>query len=79
MQVLTSRQIAESMVHAYPYIAVVEILLDTLAELRGEPSKDDIAAMAPLNPMLAQWEDFVEYVAQLDRVPLNHGHVPVLL
>ena len=50
--------------HAYPYLAIVEHMLDTLAELRGEPSKDQIVEMAPLNPMTAEWEEFIKYHAQ---------------
>ncbi len=77
MQVLSSNQLAEAMVSAYPYIAVVETLLDTLAEDRGEPSKDEIVAVAPLNPMATEWEEFVKYVAQFDNGNLFE-YVPVL-
>lgn len=65
------------MVHAYPYVAVVETLLDTLAEQRGEPSKDDIVAVAHLNPMAADWDDFVHYCAQFDHSACS-DYVPVL-
>ena len=77
MQVLSSRQLAEAMVHAYPYVAVVETLLDTLAEQRGEPSKDDIVAIAHLNPMASEWDDFVLYVSQFDHNTC-YDYVPVL-
>lgn len=65
------------MVHAYPYIAVVETLLDTLAEDRGAPTKDEIVAAACLNPMAAEWAEFVEYVARFDSGTW-YQYVPVL-
>ena len=48
VQVLSSQQLSEAMVHGYPYIAVVETLLDTLADDLGAPSKDQIVAAAPV-------------------------------
>lgn len=75
--VLSSQQLSEAMVHAYPYIAVVETLLDTLADDRGAPSKDQIVAAAPKNPMTAEWEVFVQYVAKFDNGTW-YEYVPVL-
>lgn len=75
--VLSSQQLSEAMVHAYPYIAVVETLLDTLAEDRGAPTKDEIVAAACLNPMTAEWAEFVEYVARFDSGTW-YQYVPVL-
>ena len=77
MQVLSSRQLSEAMVHAYPYIAVVETLLDTLADQRGEPSKDSIVAAAHLHPMIQEWQDFIHYVSQFDQ-SCCYDYVPVL-
>ena len=79
-QVLTTRQVAEGMVHAYPYLAVVEDMLDTLAELRGELSKDQIVKLAPLNPMIAEWEEFIKYHADISthtNPSLWDDHIPV--
>ena len=82
LQVLTTRQLAEGMVHAYPCLAIVETMLDTLAELRGEPSKDQIVETAPLNPMTAEWEKFVNYHAQFSTYTTTPSrfddYIPVL-
>lgn len=77
IQVLSTNQLSEAMVHAYPHIAVVETLLDTLAENRGEPTKGDIVAVACLNPMAAEWDDFVTYAMQFDTGQF-YEYVPVL-
>ncbi|DBA80153.1 TPA: hypothetical protein ACH3X2_007626 [Trebouxia sp. C0005] len=75
--VLSSRQLSEAMVHAYPHIAVVETLLETLADDKGAPSKDQIVAAAPMNPMTAEWEAFLQYVAKFDSGTW-YEYVPVL-
>ncbi len=77
MQVLSSQQLSEAMVRAYPYVAVVETLLDTLADDMGAPSKDQIVAAAPMSPMTAEWEVFVQYVAKFDSGTW-YEYVPVL-
>ncbi|DBA77180.1 hypothetical protein WJX77_005431 [Trebouxia sp. C0004] len=70
------RGLSEAMVHAYPYVAVVETLLDTLADNMGAPGKDQIEAAAPINPMTAEWEMFVQYAAKFDSGTW-YEHVPV--
>ncbi|KAA6420552.1 MAG: hypothetical protein FRX49_09713 [Trebouxia sp. A1-2] len=58
-QVLSSRQLALVMVHAYPYMPITEPFLDTLAANHGYPSNPAVASTAA--PMVAEWRDFDVY------------------
>lgn len=40
---------------------LIEILLDTIAAQAGYPSRQEIEAAAPLDPLTADWEMFGEY------------------
>ncbi|KAL0019409.1 hypothetical protein WJX77_010507 [Trebouxia sp. C0004] len=57
--VLSVRQLALVMVHAYPYMPILEPFLDTLAANHGYPSNSDVASTAA--PMMAEWRDFDAY------------------
>ncbi|DBA66746.1 hypothetical protein WJX79_006795 [Trebouxia sp. C0005] len=57
--VLSSRQLALVMVHAYPYMPITEPFLDTLAANHGYPSNPAVASTAA--PMVAEWRDFDVY------------------
>ena len=77
LQVLTTEQVAEAILQSYPYIAVSETLLDTLAALRGEPTKEEIVTAAQLKPQPSEWHHFVQYVQQFERRHI-HEYLPVL-
>lgn len=57
--VLSVRQLALVMVHAYPYMPILEPFLDTLAANHGYPSNSDVASTAAA--MVAEWRDFDVY------------------
>ncbi|KAL0044756.1 hypothetical protein WJX82_008434 [Trebouxia sp. C0006] len=57
--VLSVRQLALVMVHAYPYMPILEPFLDTLAANQGYPTNSDVASTAA--PMVAEWRDFDVY------------------
>jgi len=59
VQVLSVRQLALVMVHAYPYMPILEPFLDTLAANQGYPTNSDVASTAA--PMVAEWRDFDVY------------------
>lgn len=75
------------MVHAYPYMPIMEHFLDTLAGHAGCPSNPDITSTA--DAMTADWQDFDVYskyvhdhMFAMERtlyVPLSqhtHAHMP---
>ena len=61
LQLLSTRQSADIIVHSYPYMPVTEILLDSIAAQAGYPSRQQMEAAAPLDPLTADWEMFGEY------------------
>lgn len=61
LQLLSTRQSADIIVHSYPYMPLSEILLDTIAAQAGYPSRQEIEAAAHLDPFTADWEMFGEY------------------
>ncbi len=60
-QVLTLQQTAENLVHAYPHIGSMEVMLEVLADQRGEPSKEQLVEYAQTNPMEAEWKRLIRY------------------
>ena len=75
------------MVHAYPYMPILEPFLDTLAGHAGQPSNPDITSTA--DAMTADWQDFDVYskyihdhMFTMERtvyIPLSqhvHAHTP---
>lgn len=70
-QVLSTRQLADVVVHSYPYMCIMETLLDTIATQLGYPSKDDITASAHLDSMAAEWKLFGSYARFIGS---HHSH-----
>ncbi|KAA6421902.1 MAG: hypothetical protein FRX49_08221 [Trebouxia sp. A1-2] len=54
-------QTAENFVHAYPHIGSMEVMLEVLADQRGEPSKEQLVEYAQTNPMEAEWKRLIRY------------------
>ena len=61
LQVLSIKQVAGLLVHAHPFVSSMEPVLELLAEKGQGLSRNDIIAAAALNPMTAEWEQFIEY------------------
>ena len=74
LQLLSTRQSADIIVHSYPYMPVTEILLDTIAAQAGYPSRQEIEAAAPLDALTADWEMFGEY-AKLVASKQTHSYL----
>ena len=47
--------------HAYPHIGSMEVMLEVLADQRGEPSKEQLVEYAQTNPMEAEWKRLIRY------------------
>ena len=62
LQILSRMQAAVWIVHLYPYIPVLEDVLEALAVARLEPSKEDLMVSASEDPLAAEWGEFEEYV-----------------
>ena len=69
-------QVAVWIVHLYPYIPVLEEVLEAVATARHEPSKEDVMAMAEQDPMNAEWAELEEYVEMVVAED-PHAYVPV--
>ena len=67
LQVMSSKQLALVMVHAYPYMPILETLLDTLAVSEGYPSHEEVVASSPADPMTAAWKDFDAYAMYIHK------------
>ena len=74
VQVLTTRQLAEVEVHSYPYMPMMETMLDTIASQLGYPSQEQIMASAHLDPMAAEWQLFGSY-AKFIGSQHSHGYI----
>ncbi|KAL3158665.1 hypothetical protein ABBQ32_011407 [Trebouxia sp. C0010 RCD-2024] len=59
--ILSSKQLALIFVHAYPYMPVLESILDHIAAREGYPVHEEVIASAHSDPMTAAWRDFDEY------------------
>ena len=77
MQVLTTKQLAEMMVHCYPYMPSMEPFIHSLAAEAGHPPKEDIVAAAQTNHMASEWRQFNEY-AKYAATDIFHEHVAFL-
>ena len=75
-QVLSTRQVAEMMVHAYPFVNVHEALLESLATHRQELTKDDIVAAAMTNRMAADYAQLLQY-CEVVGASAYSGHLPI--
>lgn len=59
---MSSKQLALVFVHAYPYIPILEILLNTIATREGYPAPEEVSASAQQGAsMTAAWKDFDVY------------------
>ncbi len=67
MQITSSLQQAVAMVHQYPKAAGYKVLLDVLAQLHNEPTKEQIAEGSGLDDLqlAANWQTVVQYVESL--------------
>lgn len=61
VQTLSTKQLCLVMVHAYPYMPILEPFLDTLAANEGFPDNRDVVALAQSDDMAAEWKDFDAY------------------
>lgn len=77
LQVLTTKQLAEMMVHCYPYMPSMEPFIHNLAAETGYPIKEDVVAAAQTNHMTTEWRQFSEY-AKYAATEIFHEHVPFL-
>ncbi|KAL3135585.1 hypothetical protein ABBQ38_006065 [Trebouxia sp. C0009 RCD-2024] len=75
--VLTTKQLAEMMVHCYPYVPSMEAFIHSVAAEEGHPSMDDVVAAAQTNHMEAEWRQFNEY-AKYAASDIFHDHLPFL-
>ena len=77
VQVLTTKQLAEMMVHCYPYMPVMEPFMHSLAADMGYPSKEEIVGAAQTHPMASDWKQFNEY-AKYAASEIFHSYLPFL-
>lgn len=75
-QVLSTRQVAEMMVHAYPFVNVHEALLESLAAHGKELTKDEIVAAAVTNRMAADYAQLLQY-CEVVGASAYSGHLPI--
>lgn len=76
MQILSTRQVAELMVHAYPYVNVHEALLESLATHRQALSKDAIMTAAQADRMTADHAQLLQY-CEVVGANVYSGHLPL--
>lgn len=77
IQVLTTKQLAEMMVHCYPYMPSMEPFIHSLAAETRHPAKEDIVAAAQTNHMANEWKQFNEY-AKYAATDIFHHYVAFL-
>ncbi|DBB01931.1 hypothetical protein WJX77_006316 [Trebouxia sp. C0004] len=66
--VLTTKQLAEMMVHCYPYMPSMEPFIHNLAAETGYPIKEDVVAAAQTNHMTTEWRQFSEYAKCVESI-----------
>ena len=71
LQVLTTKQWATLIVHAYPYMPDIESALESVAKSAGQPPKKVLMSDRSLGNMAAEWEGLEEY---LEVVAKNRTH-----
>lgn len=76
MQMLTSRQWAIGIVHAYPLFPVLETWMTRLAADRGDLTRDQLLAMARLDDKEQEWQDLGRYVTFVCSKYM-HDYVPM--
>ncbi len=78
LQVLSTLQLANIVVHCYPYLPSMERLLEIVAVTRGGPAAASSSNLQGENEQtVAEWTAFSEYVALL-AVNTYHDHFPLL-
>ncbi len=77
LQVFSTLQLANIVVHCYPYLPSMERLLETVAVTREGPAADSSTNLQGENEQAAEWTAFSEYVALL-AVNVHHEYVPLL-
>lgn len=74
---MTTRQLADVVVHSYPFMPTMGTLFDTIAPQYGYPSKDNIRASAHLEPMITEWQLFSSYAKFIGSQRLSHNYIPL--
>lgn len=79
MQITSSLQQAVAMVHQYPKSVSYKALLDVLAQLHNEPTKEQIAEGSDLDDLqvAANWQAVVQYVESLGAKD-SHGYCQLI-
>ncbi len=77
MQILTTQQAAQIVVHTYPHVGFSPVMLEAIATEQGEASKAEIEAAAVLNPMTAEWQQLTWY-CDMVAAKVYPDHVPLL-
>ncbi len=79
VQVLTSKQVAIQIVHAYPWLLEKPRLLEVLAVMRGEPPAKVLIHSTELDDLqhAANWQQVEEY-SKCITVQDLHRHVPLV-
>ena len=76
LQVLTTKQWATLIVHAYPYMPDIESAFESVAKSAGQPPKKALMSDCSLGNMAAEWEgleEYLEVVAKHD----THNYIPL--
>ena len=74
---LTTKQLAEMMVHCYPYMPSMEPFIHSVAAEAGHPSKEDVVGAAQTNHMDSEWRQFNQY-AKYAATDIFHDHLAFL-
>ena len=79
MQILTSEQSARGMVYAYPHWPKHDIMLEELAQGRGQPSMQELLEDTSVDDLqhAANWEQVIAYAKTVTLANI-HEHVPLL-
>ena len=75
-QVLTTRQWASIIVHAYPYLMTVESSLEAFASHRGMQPKSVILKAAQTDDMESDWLALQEYTELISQEK-SHDYLPL--
>ncbi len=77
MQILTTKQTAQLVVLTYPHVGFSHVMLEAIAVEYGEASKHDVEAMAMANPMVEEWQHFLQYCDAVT-ARVHCDHVPLI-
>ncbi len=76
LQVLSTKQWANLIVHSYPYIPDIESALEAVAREAGQPPKQVILDDRMLGNMAAEWQELQGYLELVARQK-SHAYVPL--